>query len=859
MANTSPPPYNEPALPGSPVMYGNVLDMFDNFTYNARLYMIPESASGGTPPADTADARDTTPETSNNTGGGFGRGSMIASPEETIILAQTGVTGTQIDNIDIEIIPSPGNTIIPKSVNFDILQPGAADFLDQIQAARQALGLPTSSNDAPIFLEIVFKGYTSETDPDGAGIPADIAGPFRYKLQIAKVDLAINAEGSTYAFTCVPLSFSGYADEVYTTPNLIKTTGRTIEDHLISFANSINEITIKTDTTYQIPDEISFDLSGLKKESNTKFGLADLTLTTNDMDRSEEVNRNNNPALEGLSQEEYNEAVREIAKDEGELDILVTNDSISAREGITIARYLETLLSMSDEFYSRITRKVNPKDPKDTEIDKTQPYVDWYRLHVYVELNGFDKKRNAYAKKVTYKPLLYGSGKTTVMQDPEEDQLNKEQTIARIKSVLDIKKSYHYIFTGQNDQILNCDITYKNGIALLMAPLGGMAGDPSTALAPSQRSTAAPADDLSNTELTSAALLGAELGKIKSLLDTAEEGEIERLAASIGFSKAEIETATSNRASQARAVLANILADRRLAAAVIEDSQSSRRATSSDNITNTDGTFYSPERSRYSYSADLLGGTGVTDRMNSEEALIEARAVASDELNDSAVCAMPSKLSTSIPNTLEDATYDGSPRNTLFGYISAQHKASDFLINLDMQIRGDPWYLGEPNTDGQDPLKNPGAEYLGDSTENGINLKGNDAFIYFDMQAPRRFDQDVLDEDNNTGYWTPSGKAYFISGIYRIVEIVNKFSQGEFFQELKLIKETAFQPDKISDASSEAPAEQDAAQTARENQNGSTPTSSDIIDQLGQQAAITAADERARLAELALLRSQLPD
>lgn len=813
MANTQPPPYKEPALPGSPVVYGNVLDMFDNFTYNARLYMIPENASppaSGTPDTTSGDERETSSAGSNSGGGGFARGFMSALPADTIVLAQTGVTGTQIDNIDVSIFPGPGNTIIPTSVNFDIIQPGAADFLDQVIAARSALGLPTSSNDAPIFLEIVFKGYTSEVDPDGAGIPTNIAGPFRYKLTISTVELAINAEGSTYSFGCAPLPYSGYADEVYTVPKLISTTGSSIEEHIAAFTNIINENTAKTDNSYQIPDVIEFDLSGLKRETNA-FGLADLTITTNDMDRSEEVNRNNNPALEGLSQEEYNEAVREIDKDEGTVDILVTSDGIKAREGITISRYLETLLSMSDEFYSRLTRKVNPKDPENLEIDKSRPFVNWYRLHTYVELIGFDNKRNAYAKKVVYKPIIYGSGKTIIQIQPDENDLNKEETVARIKP-LDIKKSYHYLFTGQNDQIINCDISYKAGVAILLAPNGGMSGDASTTLGPTFNSTAAPTDDLSNTDLTTAALKGTTLDKIKSLLGTAQEGEIARLASSAGFSVSEASAAINNAASQARATLANILSDRRLAAAVIEDSTASRRNTSSDNLSNTDGTTYSPTPSGYTYSADLLGGTGVTDRLNSDVALKDARTITANDLNESAVAPTPAKISKNIPSTVEDATYDGTPRNTLFGYISQQHNATAFLVKLDMQIRGDPWYLGESNTNNLDPLKQQGSEYLAESTGTGVNLKGNDVFVYFDMQASRRFDQDVLDEDNNTGYWKPSGTAYFISGIYRVIAVVNRFSEGEFSQELQLIKEPGFQPDKISDASAE-PVEEQSANT----------------------------------------------
>ena len=65
---------------------GNILDNFQNPTYNLKLYMIPAEASGG---------------------GGWLNGASAAKPEETVVIAQTGVTGVQIDNLDISFVQGP--------------------------------------------------------------------------------------------------------------------------------------------------------------------------------------------------------------------------------------------------------------------------------------------------------------------------------------------------------------------------------------------------------------------------------------------------------------------------------------------------------------------------------------------------------------------------------------------------------------------------------------------------------------------------------------------------------------------------------------------------------------------------------
>ena len=101
------------------LVQGNVLDNFQNPTYNLKLYMIP---------AETSD------------GGGWLKGAKAAKPEETVVIAQTSVTGVQIDNLDIQFVqgPNTGNSTAVRAA-FTLKQPGAADLLDQIQIAKICL------------------------------------------------------------------------------------------------------------------------------------------------------------------------------------------------------------------------------------------------------------------------------------------------------------------------------------------------------------------------------------------------------------------------------------------------------------------------------------------------------------------------------------------------------------------------------------------------------------------------------------------------------------------------------------------------------------------------------------------------
>jgi hypothetical protein len=112
-------------------------------------------------------------------------------------------------------------------------------------------------------------------------------------------------------------------------------------------------------------------------------------------------------------------------------------------------------------------------------------------------------------------------------------------------------------------------------------------------------------------------------------------------------------------------------------------------------------------------------------------------------------------------------------------------------VKLDLEIKGDPWYIGPVTPDMIDTSKLGALDVTDESDEKGMKMKGNDQYILFDLQTPRRFDFDVADEDNNTGYWSKMGTAYFITGIYFLKQITHSFSGGLFTQELNLIKQSA--------------------------------------------------------------------
>ena len=118
-------------------------------------------------------------------------------------------------------------------------------------------------------------------------------------------------------------------------------------------------------------------------------------------------------------------------------------------------------------------------------------------------------------------------------------------------------------------------------------------------------------------------------------------------------------------------------------------------------------------------------------------------------------------------------------------------------MRLDLNLRGDPWWLGKPVHEfGKVPIV-PGmdAEKLEETDEDGANYltTTKDNFLLFSLNSPRLFDPDVENEDNNTGLWIKEGDgtSYFISGIYLVKTVTHSFNNGVYTMDVESVKETA--------------------------------------------------------------------
>lgn len=826
MAKIKSPKIYDPYL-GS--MYGNILDQYDNPAYNLKLYMKPDKVGTSTPagsgtPAVTTQGTGTTSSASARQDTPTASSSPAPSPadKKIVVLAQTGVTGNQIDNLEITgyVDPSRVKSDSPTTTgSFTIIQPGAANFLDQLQWARKYLGASDDklqTTDMVLYLDITFVGYDSNIDDiDEGGEPTQITDVFTYELRPTEIKIRVDNTGSQYDFKVAVANTVGYADTIYKIPQNFELQGATITELIKDLEKNYNQALEKSATEY-LPDKVQFNLDALLKGSSggidpdsktaRKPGVNQLGATVQDFIKDESIPHT------GTSQTVERTTAINSPEENGPSSVSGSSNKtipgirLPVKEGDTIFNIIGKILSMNKEFQSKVTRKEDLNNPGSKKVNDDKTFIYWYDIHCQIENVKWDKKRNMYSRKYIYTPYLIKDARSDIaLTTNDYDALKQTGKIGSGSSAKDrpltalatkrlqnlyneglLSKSYFYIFTGLNDQIINLDITYDQGITLLMPPKGGMTGDFSTTTL-----TALTNSEPVNKDMT----LGDKFDAAKkeankeSLVDVFKQlkglaSDVNGLAQSLGRSVSEIKAVIDDvNSATSRSIIQSISGatiDRTLKN--IGVSSSSDPAAVPGTVTqvtktNLGGTgTYSPEVSGFLYAEDLVQPGGNITKQELESAGLL-------ELETKTVTGVThaTPVAKSLANPLSGITVDG-PASMMMGYVYRARQSTNFLLNIDLTLRGDPYWLTRINS-GTFEKPKPSRDY----TVNPV--PGGKYYFLLTIGTPRRFDYNISDEDENTGYWSDASTSGIFSGLYFPVEWKNRFNNGIFTTEMKASKE----------------------------------------------------------------------
>ena len=390
--------------------YGNILDQYDSSTYNAKLYIINDKTQEG-------EAAQTSETARQNVGApGNSNSVLTASPDQTVVLAQTGVTsGNTIESI---MIPTLGGSSLA-GVQITIRQPNRADFLDQIILARSFLQLEKKAA-MNLYLELSFMGYESEDDSyaslgggtDTGGQIADIIGPYRWKLILTNISCNMDSAGCTYDLELAPQDREAFLNRRFRIGQNITAKGKTITEMVKSVQDGINKF-LQTNNDKQVKDEVEFDLSGLiKSESSTsdpnKSLIEDENLILPDVNTGDISKAPLNKAdanADTSAETRIDDSQQSQGSNENLSDDDVTN-IINFIPGESIADILHKILAMCPEARARFSRKQDPDDIDDQTVRKEQGFIQRLKVNAGTEELGFDERTNMSAYKIIYRLSL---------------------------------------------------------------------------------------------------------------------------------------------------------------------------------------------------------------------------------------------------------------------------------------------------------------------------------------------------------------------------------------------------------------------------------------------------------------------
>jgi len=372
-----------------------------------------------------------------------------------------------IDDVEIasKIAPSAGNAgSVNTEVSFTVTEPYGMTLLNGLVMACKEMGGYNYTNQ-PYLLKISFKGF----DKDGVLVENGSPESTRYiPVKIKKFTFGATEAGTVYNVECVPYHSLALENTKATIKTDVKVDATTIGEFLTSdittFTKYRKKITNPMGDPEDIVDALRSDvvqggLAGyfnLIEKEQVKQGtklfadeyefvvdpdISTSTITLQDVVEYRKIKNENDPAKKAqgqfLQNFNYNES----------------KQSYSIRAGTNVIQCIHSIMRTSTYMTNQVKNDnlqlVPDKQFSEYKENQDTP-INFYRIVPKITLlDKWDTKRNCFARKITYTIKKYN------MHGKDYENFGQ----APIK---DVVKDYKYLYTGQNNDILNFDIQFNS-------------------------------------------------------------------------------------------------------------------------------------------------------------------------------------------------------------------------------------------------------------------------------------------------------------------------------------------------------------------------------------------------------------
>ena len=387
-----------------------------------------------------------------------------------------------------------------------------------------------------------------------------------------------------------------------------------------------------------------------------------------------------------------------------------------------------------------IRLQLQPPDASKTVID---PY---FKITTDVEYDAlFDTVRHEHPRTITYDIIPFRENPRTDQERYEQFVKDKELQRAKVKDLIDnnlLKKRYDYLYTGLNTEVLNFDITLNTAFKEAQLIYLGSTAFPNNTLPATSPEAPLPSED-------SDAFFDAQVNEAQKAVADARR---EVTASEEAYNDAMSDRLDPPELAAAEQRVADAKASQRTALERISEleAQAQTRAISAgDSITNK-------------YLGSITEAT--------VDALVrryEPKFVARNDANEmSALLALARNR-------------QGQPAE---------------LLNLELEIRGDPYWLGLPEEAKYDreeiPPSNPfsGNRPSEQELNEQFDYDIGPPFFLFSQFFPREHDSQGLMKS----YYNP-----LYSGVFQAMTVIHSFRGGGFTQFLTAIRDTEIQDELV--------------------------------------------------------------
>jgi hypothetical protein len=357
-----------------------------------------------------------------------------------------------IDNVEIESLmgySGKSGPTLPTKFRFDVFEPYSMNgFIEALQATALASGYVDYVN-ASYLLKMEFIGYK-----EGGILDPKIPNSTRYfGIQITKVQLEVNENGTKYTCVGIPFNEYGFSDEINKLRQNVQVEGHTVGTVLENLMSNVMAQRFEADrAASSIPPASSDEYKIVFGDANSTFDRLSKSPLGLDTLKDSRVIAHTNPQSD-KNRNAYQAKGIPITDQSSPLNSSVMNFAVNSNITDCISAVI------SESMWGRNLLK-NLK----TNYDPKTGMVNYFIVRVSVENKKFiDVIRNRPYQKFTYIVSPYKIHYTLIPAFQQE----KFKYSNDIKERL-ILRDYSYIYTGENIDILDFKINFNNAYYAMM-------------------------------------------------------------------------------------------------------------------------------------------------------------------------------------------------------------------------------------------------------------------------------------------------------------------------------------------------------------------------------------------------------